>query len=500
MALQFRVMGWIGKIALLLLMCLAFYLDSRLQVLHSFGTGTSGNGECTIGDAMGNATLDGRPISWKNRDDAGSPAHFVKYITANGEKYGILAMGYGNPFDIKMGVNDAGLSLQNSLCENMSGTANYADFKLFALSQAGSVAEIRQAIIEDTSGSVNHWNSEPAICAGFSDALGFVSLFELQQRTTAGLSYYEYNPTDPNRLTQFPFQIIARANTAHLNANGLDDLMGDPRYEVARDDLVYYASNGGLTVKNWFQNIARHGQPGVDSLPNNHTTRAAMLVHGVNENEDARITTAWLGLGNPDYTMLVPAWTSQQANLSPRVTSGASGSIGYISDRLYQKQDNKNYDEYINSLFAPVENNIFDVVENARSRWFDTGFNLEEATRIHMEAANTIWHTLNSMSAGTGRSLNVPPKLSAIHMSSPGLTISYAALANDNDGEIASYDWDFGDGSSSTDPAPSHTYASSGTYLVRARVEDNQGARNSKWLYVNVVDVHLTQYLPRHNH
>ncbi len=500
MALQIKLVDWVGRIALLLLLCLAFYLDRRSLMLHPPGPEISGGGECTIGDAMGNATLDGRPISWKNRDDNGSPAHFAKYITVSGGKYGILAIGYGDPFDIKMGVNDAGLSLQNSLCENMSGTENYADFKLFALSQAGSIVEIRQAIIEDTNGTLNHWASEPAICAGFSDAHGVVSLFELQQRTGTGLTYFEYNPTDPNRLTQFPLQVIARANTAHLNPDGLDDTTGGPRYVTARDDLLHYAAHGGLTVKDWFQEIARHGQPGVDFLPSNHTTRATMLVHGVNENEDARITTAWLGLGNPDYTMLVPAWASQQLHLSPRVTSNGSGSIGYLSDRLYQKHDEDGYDVYLNSLFAPVENNIFEAVENARERWFATGFNLDEATRIHMEAAETVWNTMNSMDGGSGRSLNVPPTLSAIRVSIRGLSVSYSILAYDSDGKITAYDWDFGDGSGSGDPSPDHTYASPGTYLVRARVVDDEGARNSKWIYVKVEGLPLSQHMLRHSH
>ncbi len=146
---------------------------------------------CAIGGATGNAVADGGPISWKNRDDQRGT-------------YGILTIGYGSPFDPRMGVNDAGLSLQNAFCENMSGVDEYADFKLFALSQVGSNAELRQAIIEDTSGSVNYWDSQPAICAGFSDAQGRYSMFELQQMTVSGLTCYEYHPTSPLRLGQFP--------------------------------------------------------------------------------------------------------------------------------------------------------------------------------------------------------------------------------------------------------------------------------------------------------
>jgi hypothetical protein len=441
---------------------------------------------CTIGDAMGNASTDGRPISWKNRDEDSGPVHFIQYVTVSGGKYGILGMGYGTPLDVKMGVNDAGLSLQNSLCENIGGSDSYTSFKLYALSQTSSIAELRQAIIEDSSGTVNHWEPAPAICAGFSDAHGYATLFELQQPIGGVLTYYEYNPTSTDRLSQFPKQIIARSNTAHLNSDGLDDTSGDVRYTIARDDLVNYANNGGLNIKNWVKYISRHGQPGVVDLPNNNTTRAVMLVHGVNEGEDPRIVTAWIGLGNPDYTIVIPVWAAQKTDLSSRVSSGGSTSIGGISDQLYNKNDRNNYDQYINNLFGPVEDNIFEAVDAARSHWFSSGFNLSEATRIHYEAAETAWQTMNSMNAGSGRTLNSPPNLLAINPSVNGLQVSFSLVTSDSNGSITAYDWDFGDGGISTVSSPAHTYTSDGTYLVRARVVDNNGARNSKWMYVTV--------------
>jgi PKD repeat protein len=46
----------------------------------------------------------------------------------------------------------------------------------------------------------------------------------------------------------------------------------------------------------------------------------------------------------------------------------------------------------------------------------------------------------------------------------------------DSDGSIASYSWDFGDGASSSAPAPTHTYANYGTYQATLTVTDNGGA------------------------
>jgi PKD repeat protein len=211
-----------------------------------------------------------------------------------------------------------------------------------------------------------------------------------------------------------------------------------------------------------------------------------MIVHGVNEGEDPRIVTAWVGLGNPDYTIMVPAWTAQRNDLSPRVTSGESTSIGWISDQLFNKNDYQNYDRYINGLFGPVEDNIFEVVDKARSHWFSSGFNLNEATRIHKEAAETAWQTMSSMNAGTGRSLNAPPSITEISSSIIGPRVTFSVTASDSNGRITAYDWDFGDGGVSTVSSPDHTYGSTGTYLVRARVVDDDGARNSKWIYVTV--------------
>lgn len=43
-------------------------------------------------------------------------------------------------------------------------------------------------------------------------------------------------------------------------------------------------------------------------------------------------------------------------------------------------------------------------------------------------------------------------------------------------GSIASYEWDFGDGSTGTSATPAHTYATSGTFAVKLRVTSDQGA------------------------
>ncbi len=57
------------------------------------------------------------------------------------------------------------------------------------------------------------------------------------------------------------------------------------------------------------------------------------------------------------------------------------------------------------------------------------------------------------------------------------LTASFnGTSSSDPDGSVASYAWEFGDGSTGTGASPSHPYAAAGTYQVTLTVTDNQGA------------------------
>jgi PKD repeat protein len=60
------------------------------------------------------------------------------------------------------------------------------------------------------------------------------------------------------------------------------------------------------------------------------------------------------------------------------------------------------------------------------------------------------------------------------------LTCAFQDRSSDDDGTIQSRSWSFGDGTSSTETNPSHTYATSGKYKVTLVVTDNQGATDSR--------------------
>jgi len=59
------------------------------------------------------------------------------------------------------------------------------------------------------------------------------------------------------------------------------------------------------------------------------------------------------------------------------------------------------------------------------------------------------------------------------------LAVSFRGTGNDPDGQIVSYQWDFGDGATSGEQHPSHTYSQPGSYTASLTVTDDRGAKGS---------------------
>ncbi len=86
---------------------------------------------------------------------------------------------------------------------------------------------------------------------------------------------------------------------------------------------------------------------------------------------------------------------------------------------------------------------------------------------------------------------NVAPTANANgpYSGTSGAAVSFSSAgSNDSDGNIAAYSWTFGDGGSSNNANPSHTYAAAGNYSVSLTVTDNDGATGSNSTTASIVD------------
>ena len=91
----------------------------------------------------------------------------------------------------------------------------------------------------------------------------------------------------------------------------------------------------------------------------------------------------------------------------------------------------------------------------------------------------------NSLTAGVPVTPPPPPENKPPHaefeVQCSNLTCSFSDRSTDQDGNIAAWRWDFGDGTPSSDQQnPSHTYTVAGDYQVTLVVTDNSGAQDSK--------------------
>lgn len=67
-----------------------------------------------------------------------------------------------------------------------------------------------------------------------------------------------------------------------------------------------------------------------------------------------------------------------------------------------------------------------------------------------------------------------------------GNAISFTANANDPDGSVQEYQWDFGDGSTASGSSVEHSFDLKGSYSVRLTVEDELGVTSSQTRTVDV--------------
>jgi hypothetical protein len=296
--------------------------------------------ECTTVVVAGRATVDGRPLLWKNRD-TDDVHNEVVYIT--GGVYPLVAIINANSTaSTWMGINSAGFAIENSASIDLEGNSasQNGSFMKTALQYCATVAEFEQLLL-DTNASGRQTQAN----YGVIDATGAAAVFE-----TGNHIFTKYDASDPATA---PLGYVVRTNFAFT---GDGSGTGYERYNRAVE-LVEAAINAGIMSHEYLlRHIARDLRNDlIDPYPlpyegtqeehpagyirtntsiSRHGTRSGAVFHGVLPGEDPLLATMWVFLGEPVCGVAVPIWV--HAGTIPPEMNGTS--TAPLSDAVLEKR------------------------------------------------------------------------------------------------------------------------------------------------------------------
>lgn len=305
---------------------------------------------CTTAVISGKATIDGRPILWKNRDTTSS-IHNEVALFEEGKYKAIGIVNAGNRGAIWMGMNEAGFCIENSVSRDLSvqgegkGPGNGGLMKK-ALQTCATVEDFVK-LLEET----NQSGRSTVANFGVIDASGGAALFE-----TGPKSYKKFDANDPEIA---PNGYVVRSNFSttgrNLDANPTPEELGEiysaERY-LRACSLMKIEDGSKLSVEHVVRRCTRDmaaidgPHPGTVNSPEGKlpetiattntisrtTTVSAAVFQGVLPGEDASLTTMWAILGDPKFSIAVPCWVA--GGVADELEDKRGGELGEIAISL----------------------------------------------------------------------------------------------------------------------------------------------------------------------
>jgi PKD repeat protein len=206
-------------------------------------------------------------------------------------------------------------------------------------------------------------------------------------------------------------------------------------------------------------------------------------------------TTPADGYGTPSSTT-VAAELDQAVKKYGRTTGLTHGEVSAINVYV-----NVCYDTSCNKLATFVDQIM--ITPGTFSAGGDSGSLIVDANNnpVGLLFAGSSTHTIAnpigmvldafSVSIDGSSSGNIPPT-AAFSYTTTALTATFTDDSYDDDGTLVSWDWDFGDGNTSTVQNPVHSYKEYGTYAVLQTVTDDSGATDTTLQNVTVMPEGVT--------
>ena len=296
--------------------------------------------ECTIAVITGAATTDGRPLFWKNRDWTNAGSEFIYHD--DGQYAYITLASSGDSTNARLGVNESGFAVMNSLSGNLPDTISVGVTNGWLLTNAlescQSVADFEVLLADACLSGIQSPSNFAAM-----DASGAAVVFEAGNQAFA-----RYDANDPAAA---PDGFIVRANFSFSADTSLVDTW---RYHRAYEMLAEAAAQDLLDISAVLRTARDLTTEAVDPYPlpypwgppeepnaigfidatetiNRYDTKGFGVIRGVRPHEDPRLTTFYAAPGQPVVTVVLPLWVA--AGVTPGEIDGPLTSpLGDLAD------------------------------------------------------------------------------------------------------------------------------------------------------------------------
>ena len=378
--------------------------------------------ECTVGVASGKATPDNRPLLWKTRD-TNAKNNEVVYFTDGEHKYLALVTA-GQDSSAWAGVNERGFCIMNSLSTDFrrgrrSGMGNGA-FMTRALSTCANVAEFEK-MLDRTAKEGRRTRAN----FGVIDATGAAMVFE-----TGATTHKRFDASDPEVA---PEGFIVRSNFAISVDDAKTRARSIERYRRGNSICEAAVAKENLTARHLLREFCRDlsdnegnphpiplqrkvGKAPVGTLDNNRciarpSTRSAVVFHGVQASEHPDLTTFWVLLGEPIFSVAVPCWVRSGA-VAPELDGEKQSPLcdaaitltsdGYVTG---EKQGRRSPPRYLDTANLPriwektypTEDQIFKDTARQLERWRKHPPSPGQMLKVHSAMARKAHECLRSL-------------------------------------------------------------------------------------------------------
>jgi PKD repeat protein len=388
----------------------------------------------------------------------------------------VVSTGIDETSTAYVGVNDEGFSIMNANAPdlNTGSPTSHGILMKQALKECESVADF-EALLIATSGDRGHiWAN-----FGVIDRFGGAAIFE-----TDDSNYLRYDADSEGGF-------IVRTNFSYMGGGGPDS-----RYERAYQLISGAVDSGQLDHRYIVQTVAKDigGPPSMpcgewpttDPAISKSRTQSAAVVHGVLLSEDPRLSTFWCSLGEPSCGVFVPLWS--YAGTPPSEMS-VPGEIAPMCAEIHEKElycySNLTGDTTIdtNALVGddglggiqgyslPIEIEAFDETAVKLADWRLVFPLAAEIAQFQAERAGRTFFYYDNEIAPVDEG-----PLAAFSGSPTSGDIPLIVTFTDESIFAESWQWDFGDGGSSTLQNPSYSFDTAGSYTVSLTVSNAYGS------------------------